>query len=201
MPIQNPWKTQIIQLVSRGLDLIHPIDLVGPEYFSRLTNVESVLEGDLQPRPGVSLVNATAISGAGGAGSFEPPTLGDINGTGANAWFKVTSAAGADTYGSWAEGIASTDYAGTWVMISVITNQATVGLDNRFDVAVGSGGSEVAFISEMTYRYQRSGSGGGCQQMDIPFPFAIASGSRIAIRNKDDSGTAYELWFHVSILG
>ena len=200
MPIQNPWKTQIIELINRGLDLIHPVDQVDSEHFSRLTNVESVLEGDIRSRLGTSLVSAAAISGAGGAGSFEPPTQGDIKGTDANAWVQVTSST-ADAYGSWTEMIASTDYAGTWVTISVVSNQAAVGLDNRFDVAIGSGGSEVAFITEMTYRFQRSGANGGTQQMDISFPFTIPSGSRIAIRNKDDDGSTRVTNFLVNILG
>ncbi len=201
MPPKNPWRHQIIQLVNKGLDLIHAVDQIDSEHFARLTNVESILEGDIQPRPGTSLINSAALTGGVASGGFTAPTQGDITGDGSNEWFKVTSAAGADTYGAWAEAIASTDYAGTWVMIAIVTNQQTIGLDNRFDVAIGAVSSEVAFITEMTYRFQRSGAGGGLQQMDISFPFVIPAGSRISIRNKDQDGSAHEMWCHVNILG
>ena len=183
------------------MDLIHPVDQIDGEHFARLTNMESVLEGDLQPRPGTSLINSAALSGGVGAGGFTAPTKGDILGTGAHAWVQIDSGSGSGTYGSWTEIISSTTYAGTWVTISIVSNQATVGLDNRFDVAIGAAASEVAFITEMTYRFQRSGAGGGSEQMDISFPFTVASGSRISIRIKDDDGSIRQSWAIVNILG
>jgi len=61
MPIRAPWQHEIAKFDNRGLDLIHPVDQVDAQHYSRFTNVKSVQEGSLQPRPGSSLVNTVAI--------------------------------------------------------------------------------------------------------------------------------------------
>lgn len=198
MPIQNPWRHQVVQLVNRGLDLIHPIDEIDAEHFARLTNVESVFEGEIQPRPGTSLINSSAIVGGVGAGGFDPPSQTDTNDGG--DWIKVTSAAPANTYGSYQELIASTAFAGTWVSLSLISAQGAIGLDNRFDLAIGAAGSEVDFVTEMTYRYQVSGVD-STTSMDISFPFTVASGSRISARIKDDDTSTRAVEFLIHIHG
>jgi hypothetical protein len=57
MPIRNPWSNEIVKFDNKGLDLIHPVDQVDSQHYSRFINVKSVQEGSLQPRPGSSLVN------------------------------------------------------------------------------------------------------------------------------------------------
>jgi len=59
---QQLWQRQVIKFNNKGLDLIHPVDQVDEEHYSRFINVKSVQEGSLQPRPGSSLVNAIALS-------------------------------------------------------------------------------------------------------------------------------------------
>lgn len=61
MPIRSPWNNEVIKFDNRGLDLIHPVDQVDAQHYSRFTNVKSVQEGTLQPRSGMSLVNSQAF--------------------------------------------------------------------------------------------------------------------------------------------
>lgn len=57
----NPWKHLTIPFNNRGLDLIHPVDQVDIDHYSIFTNVKSVQEGTLQPRPGTSLINSIVL--------------------------------------------------------------------------------------------------------------------------------------------
>lgn len=58
---QQLWQRQIVKFNNKGLDLIHPVDQVDEEHYSRFINVKSVQEGSIQPRPGSSLVNALVL--------------------------------------------------------------------------------------------------------------------------------------------
>ena len=62
MPAKNPWQHEVVQLNNKGLDLIHPIEQVDAEHYSRMEDVKSLQEGTITPRPGTSLVNALAFS-------------------------------------------------------------------------------------------------------------------------------------------
>lgn len=73
MPPKNPWQHDTINLNNKGVDLIHPIEQVGPENYSRMDDVKSLQEGTLTPRPGTGLINSTAI-----AVSTQPVAEGQI---------------------------------------------------------------------------------------------------------------------------
>lgn len=62
MPAKNPWQHDVVQLNNKGLDLIHPIEQVDAEHYSRMENIKSLQEGTITPRPGTSLVNALAFA-------------------------------------------------------------------------------------------------------------------------------------------
>ncbi len=63
MPAKNPWQHDVIQLNNKGLDLIHPIEQVDAEHYSRMEDVKSLQEGTITPRPGTSLINSSALNG------------------------------------------------------------------------------------------------------------------------------------------
>lgn len=58
---RSNWKHHRIRLKNAGLDVLHPIDEVDENHFSRMEDVKSLQEGDITPRPGVALVNSVAI--------------------------------------------------------------------------------------------------------------------------------------------
>ncbi len=62
MPAKNPWQHDVIQLNNKGLDVIHPIEQVDAEHYSRMEDVKSLQEGTITPRPGTSLINASALA-------------------------------------------------------------------------------------------------------------------------------------------
>ena len=56
------WEHQELQFSNNGLDLIHdPID-VGDGAFTILDNCISTIEGSIESRPGVSVINNVAFS-------------------------------------------------------------------------------------------------------------------------------------------
>ena len=61
MPAKNPWQHETIQLNNKGLDVLHPIEQVDAEHYSRMEDVKSLQEGTLTPRPGTSLLNAVVF--------------------------------------------------------------------------------------------------------------------------------------------
>ncbi len=61
MPAKNPWQHEVVQLNNKGLDLIHPIEQVDKDHYSRMEDVKSLQEGTITPRPGTSLINASAF--------------------------------------------------------------------------------------------------------------------------------------------
>lgn len=58
MSAKNHWQYEIVKLNNKGLDLIHPIEQVDSEHYSRMEDVKSLQEGTITPRPGTSLVNS-----------------------------------------------------------------------------------------------------------------------------------------------
>ena len=56
------WQSESIKLFFRGLDLIHPVDQVPADWWSRFTNLEARQEGSIQMRPGLTRRNAVAFS-------------------------------------------------------------------------------------------------------------------------------------------
>lgn len=51
------------RFISRGMQISKPVDLLDPGKFSRLKNVVSREDGSLQPRPGLTQINATQLNG------------------------------------------------------------------------------------------------------------------------------------------
>ena len=65
MPAKNPWQYDVNQLNNKGLDVIHPIEQVDKDHYSRMEDVKSLQEGTITPRPGTSLINAVALQSSG----------------------------------------------------------------------------------------------------------------------------------------
>ena len=196
MPPQNPWKTQIIELVNRGLDLIHPVDQVPGEYFSRLTNVESVLEGDIRSRPGVSLINSSAITSAAGAAGFGDGLT--VSESTSAAMIAIISGAGAGTEGSYVEIIAATAQATRWITFILRGDGGNTEVV-ELDLAIGAGGSEVNFLTDFVSRVEITAVDGEVGPI-ASFAFTLASGVRIAARCKDQDGSARTYSFHMTIM-
>ena len=94
MPSKQPWQHDVVQLNNKGLDLIHPIEQVDAEHYSRMEDVKSLQEGTITPRPGTSLVNASAL-----AASSQPVQQGQavrVHGDGTKS---TNHALGAPNYG------------------------------------------------------------------------------------------------------
>ena len=64
MPPKSPWKHQTIKLINQVLDVLHPVDQVDENHFSRMEDVKSLQEGDITPRPGTGLLNVTPLESA-----------------------------------------------------------------------------------------------------------------------------------------
>lgn len=62
MPPKNPWQHEVVHLNNRGLDVLHPIEQVDADHYSRMEDVKSLQEGTITPRPGTSLVAAVALA-------------------------------------------------------------------------------------------------------------------------------------------
>ncbi len=192
MPAKNPWQHEVVQMNNKGLDLIHPIEQVDAEHYSRMEDIKSTQEGTLGPRPGTALINAIAFDAqqAGGAVSSEAAIgVGDSP-------VVVTSAAQADTVGSWVELIASTDGASFFMLLTITGLSGVANRHTEFDVAIGAAASEVAFITNMYTKWRNDSNDYGHASV-FPFPIAIASGQRVSVRIKDESSSA--LVCHVSL--
>ncbi len=93
MPAKNPWQHDVVQLNNKGLDLIHPIEQVDAEHYSRMEDVKSLQEGTLTPRPGTSLINSVQFQ-TGAAATARATGIDQIprgHGESANASGYVTN--------------------------------------------------------------------------------------------------------------
>ena len=107
----------------------------------------------------------------------------------------VISGSGSGTEGSYVEAIASTSFATQWMLVSIFSDSAQTDHQAEFDIATGSGGSEVDIIVDQ-FQAQRISAGGIGSAVFYSFPFEVASGTRIAVRIKDNNGSTltHQVW-------
>ena len=104
-----------------------------------------------------------------------------------SGWKNVTSGVGAGVKGAYAELIAATTFASTWMSMQVycdITNS-----DSVFDLATGLGGSEVIVVDDQLYHF-RNDSGGTGRGNTLSFPMTIPLGTRLSVRVQDGEAGA-----------
>jgi hypothetical protein len=91
----------------------------------------------------------------------------------------VSSAAGLNTKGSYAELTAATvrDWVGFWVSFS---QEDTASVESLLDIAIGAGGSEQVLVGEIPR------SGKEANPSLSYFPLSIGAGTRIAVRSQDN---------------
>lgn len=180
MPAKNPWQHDVVQLNNKGLDLIHPIEQVDAEHYSRMEDVKSLQEGTITPRPGTSLVNSIAFAST----VFSRLSTTDDSG---EDCITVTSGAG-NAFGTAVEFIASTAAALKWMTLTVGPFGDSDISQFVFEVRTGAGAG-VKFASFVT----NSDAGGGIKATDsavLSFPVNIPIATRVTIALKDlDSDT------------
>lgn len=99
----------------------------------------------------------------------------------------LVTSGGVDTFGSWVELFSSLTNAIVWGQLMIYCPHSSLTPKAEFEIGKGAGGSEVlAFPAG--YRKQRSNTG-HARAASYSFPFSIASGTRLAMRIKDESGT------------
>lgn len=180
MPAKNPWQYDVVHLNNRGLDLIHPIEQVDKDHYSRMEDVKSLQEGTITPRPGTSLINVIAFD----LGTFTPLTASENSG---EDCILVTSGAG-NAFGTAVEFIASTSRAAKWMTLTIGPFGDTDISQFIFEVRTGVGAG-VKFASFAT----TSDATGGIKNTDsavLSFPVNIPISTRITIALRDlDSDT------------
>lgn len=194
MPIgaKNPWLHDIIPLNNKGLDLIHPIEQVGKDNYSRMEDVKSLQEGTITPRPGTSLVNSSA---------FETETFPqlDTNDSSGAASICVTSGS-SNAFGTAVEFISSTASAIFWMTLSVGPFDDSHISRFVFEVRTGAGAG-VKHCSFVT----SSEASGGIKATDtavLSFPVNIPISTRISIALKDlDSDSSKQRCFTMVVYG
>jgi hypothetical protein len=200
MPAKNPWQHDVVHLVNKGLDIIHPIEQVDAEHYSRMNNVKSLQEGTITPRPGTTILNATTFDIAKFAAGTESETEHGC-GTGNVG---VTSGAGDGVYGSYVTVIASTVRISKFWVFTVVHGSGlpdtsnTTGIDISFDAGAGP---EVNFIEGHTIHFERRTTSPLSTGDTFEFPFEIPAGSRIRIRIEDSNVSTFVYGFTASMVG
>lgn len=200
MPAKNPWQHEVVHLNNKGLDLIHPIEQVDAEHYSRMEDVKSLQEGTITPRPGTSLINAVAFDTTGLAAGT---VLESGSGCGV-ASQSIISSSSSDTYGSYVTVLAVTSRISKYWIINMVLGSGSPDRDTyaSFDVSFDAGaGPEVNFLEGHTSRHERKSSAPYTTGDTVEFPFEIASGSRIRIRVKDDTAAAITYSFTLQMVG
>lgn len=189
MPAKNPWQTDTNHLNNAGLDVIHPVDQVDKDHYSRMEDVKSLQEGSITPRPGTSLINAIAFD----AGAFTELSMTDET-----AKICVTAGAPADTYGSAVEFFASAGFAVKFITITVQTG----GSDGTFEFEVMSGpGLGTTEAGPIVLIQNTTGGIVNFESSVLSFPVNIAAGSRIGIRLRDKLATLTTQCFTMHLYG
>lgn len=173
MPLREPWNNEVIKFDNRGLDLIHPVDQVDAQHYSRFINVKSVQEGSLQPRPGSSLINSVA---------FDAASFTELSVTDESVELCVTAGSPVDTYGTAIEFFASASFDVKFITITVHPG----GSDGTFEFEVMSGaGLGITEAGPIVLIQNTTGGIVNFESSVMSFPANIASGSRIGIRLRD----------------
>ena len=176
MPAKNPWQTDTNHLNNAGLDVIHPVDQVDKDHYSRMEDVKSLQEGCITPRPGTSLINATALA------STVFSALTSEENSGEDCLLVVSGAANA--FGANTEFVASTAFAVKWITLTIgPVSDPDIG-EFEFEIRTGAdpGVKVVTFVTT-------SDASGGIKNTDsgvLSFPVPeIAAGTRITMVLKD----------------
>ncbi len=176
MPIRQPWTHEVVKFDNKGLDLIHPVDQVDAQHYSRFINVKSVQEGSLQPRPGSSLINTEAL---------DIPAFGKLTqeeNSGEDALCVVSGASNA--FGANMEFIASTAFIAKWCTLTVGPFGDPDISDFAFEIRTGvdPGVKLATFFTTVE-------ASGGIKSTDstvLSFPLpSIPAGTRISMVLKD----------------
>ncbi len=200
MPPKNPWQYDIVHLNNKGIDLIHPIEQVDKDHYSRMEDVKSLQEGTITPRPGTSLVNADAFALAGFAAGTESETE---QGCGTTSVL-VSSGSGDGVKGSYVTVIASTARVSKFWVFTFIQSAGLPDLniacsaDISFDAGAGP---EVDFIDGHAFECARKSTSPLTTGDTFEFPFEVPAGSRIRVRIEDSDPSARTYGFTASMIG
>lgn len=191
MPIRSPWSNEIVKFDNKGLDLIHAVDQVDEQHYSRFINVKSVQEGSLQPRPGSSLVNAAVFE----SGTF--PLLTEVENSGNLC--AIAPGSPIDTYGTEEIMFASTANIVKWITLSWEQSLPPSGNGNgewQFQLLVDD-------VVKMTDTYFQITQVAINHSSDVrmSFPFSIAAGSKVSIKIKDEAKTTGALCLIMHLWG
>lgn len=145
-----------------------------------------------------ALIERLDILAAGGAGEITaarmsqllaPAIVDNINN------LSVSSAAAADTFGSWIEGVASLSADVVGLVIGVMGVKGVATTSQVWELGTGAAASEVTLIEQAHYGTEAT------EEFAAPvyYPLTIASGTRVACRARDDSTSArthrFIAWF------
>lgn len=97
----------------------------------------------------------------------------------------VTSGGSSGTFGSYVELFSSLAADIVWVTLMIYHPSAGSTPKAEFDIATGAGASEVVAIDGLGYRKRRAGGTQACADC-YSFPVDFSSGTRLAIRVKDN---------------
>jgi len=177
MALRNPWSNEVIKFDNKGLDLIHSIDQVDGQHYSRFINVKSVQEGSLQPRPGSSLVNTIVFQ----AGSFTELSQADET-----VEICVTVGSPADTYGTPVEFFAAAGFNVKWITLSIAGTTGPGEQDGTYEFDIVSGPTLTTVeVAEMLLIQNPGGGIVSHSNTVVSFPVDIVAGARIGIQIKD----------------
>ncbi len=177
MPPKNPWQYDVNQLNNKGLDVIHPIEQVEKDFYSRMEDVKSLQEGTITPRPGTSLINAIAFA----SGSFT-----ELSQSAETLEICVTVGGAVDTYGTPVEFFAAAGFNAKWMTLSMAGTTGPGEQDGTFEFDIVSGPALTTI--EVAERLLIQNPGGGIVSHSntvVSFPVDIAAGTRIGIQIKD----------------
>jgi len=101
---------------------------------------------------------------------------------------KTVTSAGVITFGAWVELIPSLNESIKWMVLTtyVLTTPTFPGF-GFFDLGIGEAGSEVPFMSDLSWF--KTLAGGRSNSTGHYFPVVLPAGSRVSIRAKDDQAT------------
>jgi len=96
----------------------------------------------------------------------------------------IVSAGVVDTYGAWAELIASTTLRRRWIVVSMFQDIAF--RPAELDIGIGSAGNEVPIMKDLPFQ-KSDGDDGVSSSVYFSLPIDVPAGTRIAARVKDDN--------------
>ncbi len=200
MSVKLRWHHDVVQLNNAGLDLLHPIEQVDKDHYSRMDDVKSLQLGTITPRPGTSLINSAALEVAGfvaGTASETEQGCGTVQVT-------VTSGAGNGVKGAYVTLIASTARISKFWVFTIVQPSGAADA-RRFtstDISFDAGsGPEVDFIDGHAFSCSTKTTQPLSTGDTFEFPFEVPAGSRIRARIEDSDALALGYLFTASMIG